>query len=332
MTHLVEMQRSLPKLEAAGVKLFGISYDEPDALADFARHHGIEYPLLSDRDSRVIREYGILNTNVEEHQVPFYGIPYPGTYVTDEEGRVIAKFFPRHIAMRDSAEAFIDSALGEIFVADDEPRASGGDDDIPIEVVFHGGHSLKMGIQRRIVVRFHLPEGLHIYGEPVPDGMVATKIEISGPEGLHVYPPILPPTDKLHLEALDAELEVWSGRVDIAVPIWADDQLAPLQTRDDPGSAHLEVTVRYQACDDTSCQIPRTEAFELDVPIEVATTPRLPVFRSNPARSTMPSVQHFLKMLRRGIARKPWLLPRTIAYMLGQMRAVRKGAADRERP
>ena len=32
----------------AGVKLYGLSYDEPDALMDFAAAHHISFPLLSD--------------------------------------------------------------------------------------------------------------------------------------------------------------------------------------------------------------------------------------------------------------------------------------------
>jgi len=73
------MQRALPKLRAAGIKLYVVSYDEREALADFSRAHGIEFPMLSDVGSRVIRQYGILNTQVPKHQAPFYGIPFPGS-------------------------------------------------------------------------------------------------------------------------------------------------------------------------------------------------------------------------------------------------------------
>jgi peroxiredoxin len=326
MTHLVEMQRALPKLRAAGLKLYVVSYDERDALADFARAHDIGFPMLSDVGSRVIREYGILNTNVAPHEAPFYGIPFPGSYVTDEDGRIVAKFFPRHIAMRESAESFIDGALGEILVSPDEPQAHGGDDDVRIDVVFHGGRSLRNGVPRRIVVRFHLPDGLHVYGEPVPDGMVATRIDVRGSEGLVVEPPVLPPTAPLRLEALDAELRVWSGRVDLVVPVWASDHLVPLV----PGPGHpthadIEVTVRYQACDDRTCRLPKTETFTLRIPLEESATPRLPIFRGNPATTTMASARHFRKMVLRSLVRRPWLALRTVRYLVAQARALRDG-------
>ena len=326
MTHLVEMQRALPKLRAAGIKLYVVSYDEREALADFSRAHGIEFPMLSDVGSRVIRQYGILNTQIPKHEAPFYGIPYPGSYVTDEDGRVVAKFFPRHIAMRESAESFIDGALGEIFVAADEPQVHGGEDDVRIDVVFHGGRSFRNGVPRRIVVRFHLPDGLHIYGEPVPDGMVATTIAVRGPEGLVVEPPVLPPTETLRLEALDTELQVWSGQVDLVVPVWASDRLLPLA----PGPSHpehadLQVIVRYQACDDQTCRLPRTETFTLTIPLEASATPRLPIFRGNPATTTMSSARHMRKMILRSLARRPWLVFRTARYLLSQLRSLRDG-------
>ena len=63
--------------------------------------------------------------------------------------------------------------------------------------------------------------GLHIYGDPVPQGMVATSIQVDGPPGLVTEDPILPPTSAFRLDALDLDLHVWSGTVDIAIPVYA---------------------------------------------------------------------------------------------------------------
>ncbi len=64
MTQLVELRDAYPRFEAAGIKLYAISYDQPDELAAFANSHDINYPLLSDKGSKLIRQLGILNTNV----------------------------------------------------------------------------------------------------------------------------------------------------------------------------------------------------------------------------------------------------------------------------
>jgi peroxiredoxin len=48
--------------------------------------------LLSDPDSKIIRTYDILNEAVKPG-TPTYGIPYPGGYVVDAQGRVVSKYF-----------------------------------------------------------------------------------------------------------------------------------------------------------------------------------------------------------------------------------------------
>ena len=46
MTQLVGLRDALPKFEAAGMRLYAVSYDDVESLADFSRHHDIGYPLL----------------------------------------------------------------------------------------------------------------------------------------------------------------------------------------------------------------------------------------------------------------------------------------------
>ena len=76
----MELQDNLESLSNAGVQPYAISYDSQDTLAEFAEKHSITYPLLSDTKSRVIRDFGILNTLVaEDHR--WFGVPFPGTYV-----------------------------------------------------------------------------------------------------------------------------------------------------------------------------------------------------------------------------------------------------------
>jgi hypothetical protein len=196
-------------------------------LAEFGATQRIPYPLLSDLDSAVIRRYGILNTRIAPGDAFLHGIPYPGVYVTDEDGVVVAKFFHDSYKKRDSPELLIDAALGRIELREDAPRAGVGDDAVRITAAVHGGRgSIRQGIRRQLVVRFELARGLHLYGEPVPEGMVPTTVTVAGPPGLVVEDPLLPPTTPLRLESLGIELPVWSGTVDIAVPFHATGELA----------------------------------------------------------------------------------------------------------
>jgi peroxiredoxin len=71
-------------------------------LARFANNHQITFPLLSDKDSVVIRRYGILNTNIPPTHT-FYGIPFPGEYLVAPDGRVADKVFLRDFQVRATA-------------------------------------------------------------------------------------------------------------------------------------------------------------------------------------------------------------------------------------
>jgi hypothetical protein len=277
----------------------------------------------------VIRRYGILNTEVRPGDIPVYGGPFPGTFVTDEDGVVIGKSFHDSYKKRDSAEDLIDCALGEIRISDTVPRTSGGDDDIRVTAFFHGGRgTLRQGILRRLVVRFELREGLHIYAEPVPEGMVATTISVQGPPDLVTEDPILPPTSRLRLDALDLDLSVWSGTVDIAIPVYARSNLVSECRPIDRDSVSIDVTVRYQACDDHTCFAPKTQRLRLELGLEPVDMPNLS-FHGETGQWTSPirGAPHMRRLLLRMLVRHPFGVVRSIVNQVRLMRAARRRQA-----
>lgn len=223
------MRDAFDKFEATGIKLYALSYDDQETLAEFAQKQGVQYTLLSDTDSQVIKQYGLLNEQLSKKDAFLYGIPYPGVFVCDEDGTVISKFFHDSYKKRESPEMLIDAALGRITIDETAPRAESSDDGIRITVALHGGNgSLRQGIVRQLVTTFELPEGLHIYGEPVPEGLTATEIRVEGPDGLVTLPMQAPPTAPLHLKTLDIDLSVWGGTVHFATPLYPVGELVIL--------------------------------------------------------------------------------------------------------
>lgn len=51
-------QQDLPRFEAAGASIVGISADDPDQHAEFCGSEGLRYTLLSDPEGRVSQRYG----------------------------------------------------------------------------------------------------------------------------------------------------------------------------------------------------------------------------------------------------------------------------------
>lgn len=86
---MVQLQEGEDQWKAAGIQVVGISYDPVETLKRFAQQSGVKFPLLSDRQSKVIDAYRLRN-----HDVPAGsrqdGIPHPATVLVDQQGKVRA--------------------------------------------------------------------------------------------------------------------------------------------------------------------------------------------------------------------------------------------------
>jgi hypothetical protein len=324
------LRDSWAKFEAAGIKLYAISYDDQKALRVFGQKQEMPFPLLSDVDSEVIRSYGILNTSISKDDAMLWGIPYPGSYVVDEDGVVVAKFFHDTYKKRDSAEILIGAALGEVQLSEEAPSIGGGNDEVRITASVQGGKgTIRQGIYRHLVVRFELADGLHIYGEPVPEGMIPTTITASGPPGFVTEDPILPPTTPLQLTGLDTELHVWSGNVDMIIPFYADGRLASEVRPLDMDTARIEIDVRYQACDDDACLLPKSEKLALELALEVVDTPALSMHMGHGQREgNYNGTPHMLRLFARKALKNPLGVPRFILKNLKLEREAKKRAQE----
>lgn len=101
------MQRDLKSLEAAGLQVVGISYDDTGVLGRFAQKSKITFPLLSDPRSKTIDAYHIRN---ETAKGKAEGVPLPGTFIVDQQGVIRAKLFLEGYRDRHTTNALVDAA------------------------------------------------------------------------------------------------------------------------------------------------------------------------------------------------------------------------------
>lgn len=276
---------------AAGVKLYAVSYDEPDALTDYADAHDVTFTMLSDPDSEVIEAFGILNTLIPPDDHPWYGIPFPGAYVVDADGIIVAKFFEHNFAVRPGPEQMLAAALGQAF---EVAPAEGPVESVSVEVVLDG-ERLPMGVTRQIVATFRVPDGQHLYGEPVPDGLVAATVEVDGLDGILSYSPIAPPTTPLTLAGSGDTLQVYDGDVVLRLPVTQNAR--HMQKDDDGRFVIISGRVRWQACDQTECFLPDSVPFSFRVE---AGFPMLGDMGPGEGRvPAMNGAAHFQKMIER---------------------------------
>ena len=245
--------------DSAGVKLYALSYDEPDAIADYAKAGGVTFTMLSDPDSDVIRSFGILNTTIPPDEHPWYGIPFPGVYAIDADGVIVAKFFEHNFAARSGPEQLLAAALGKAFETE---AAASPVERVSVEVTFEGDRLL-MGVTREIVATFRVPEGEHLYGEPAPEGLVAAAIEVDDDHGIVTYTPRSPATTPLTLRESGDTLRVYEGDVVLRLPVA---QNARAMEKID-GKRYVTVSgkVRWQTCNDARCGLPESKTFSFRV-------------------------------------------------------------------
>lgn len=282
----------MPDFEAAGAKLYVLSYDEVGALADFKEAHGATFTMLSDPNSEVIGSFGILNTTISEDDHPWYGIPYPGVYVTDTDGMIIEKFFENNFTVRPGPEQLLAAVKGEdIQLAEKQIDSQS----VSVEIEFEGD-SLPVGITRQIVARFSVPEGMHLYERPVPEGLIDASIQLDGQlEGIVAYTPITPETTPMTLTGEGHTLQVYEGNVVLRLPIAQNGRA--IEKDEDGRWVSIVGKVQWQACDDEKCGTPEEQSFSFRVPAAFTVMADM-----GPGEGRVPSMngaEHFKKMTER---------------------------------
>ena len=291
--------------------MFAISYDDATALRTFAEAQNINFPLLSDQRSEVIKQFGVLNTEVAPGDVLFYGIPFPGVFVTDSDGVLISKFFHDSYKKRESPETIIEAVTGNIVLNEVDVGAHVSADDIHMTAKLHGGRgTIRQGVIRKLVVGIDLPKGLHVYDAPVPDGMQPLEITIEGPPGLVVGPIQKPPTKPLTIAEPAITLQVWSGAVTFWAEAYAVGELASEVRPLDTASVQIRLDIALQACDATRCLLPTRRSLTLDVPLEVVDVPAMPIHMGHGQREgNFDAMPHMRRLVWRKFRENPLAVP-----------------------
>jgi AhpC/TSA family/Disulphide bond corrector protein DsbC len=252
----VELEQNREKIRKQGLGLAAVSYDSVAVLKSFADRKHIGFPLLSDADSRVIREYGILNETVKQGTMQ-YGIPFPGTYVLDLKGVVVSKYFEDDYRERVTASDILARQFGD----------SGGSAGSAIEArqirLTAGASTATARPQQRILLTLEIvmKPKMHVYAPGVEDYIPIEWRLAEGPF-LKAHPLAYPASKKLLLKAIKETAPVYEGRVRLTreITFGAENTLRPLISPS--GELVVKGSFQYQACDDRKCYTPETVPLE----------------------------------------------------------------------
>jgi len=220
-------------------------------LKSFADRQHITYPLLSDTDSRVIRAYNILDETTKPG-TPTYGIPYPGVYVVDVEGRVVSKYFEDGYQDRVSAADILARLFGAPLDA-----ARGAAETKHLQITSAASNDIaRPGLRIALSLDIELKPGMHVYAPGVQGYIpIDWRLDEAGPAAKrHSFE--YPPSKMLRLEAIGETVPVYRGHIQIRREITFGQEavLKPLVTP--TGEVIVKGSFRYQACDDRKCYVP----------------------------------------------------------------------------
>jgi DsbC/DsbD-like thiol-disulfide interchange protein len=220
-------------------------------LHNFAERKGIHFPLLSDSDSKIIRDLGILNETVEKTN-PVFGIPHPGSFVLDGNGKIVAKYFEDDFRQRYTAADVLMHQFGVI-----PAQAKSDVEGKQLKLTASASNAVvTVGQRLALTLDIELKPNMHVYA-PGVEGYIPIDWTMKESDAGAVHEVSFPKAEKLHLPAIDETVPAYTGRFRLSrdVTIAAADKVKPLL--DGSGQFTVEGTLRYQACDDRVCYVPQ---------------------------------------------------------------------------
>jgi hypothetical protein len=259
----VELQSNLEKLRAKGLGVAAISYDSVAVLKSFAERRRITFPMLSDPESKIIRDFGILNEQVQQG-TPQYGVPYPGTYLVDRAGRVTEKYFEDDYTQRYTSADILVSRFSESLGA---AHTIAEGKHLRVQVSASNGR-VRSGQRISLVLDVQLGPRLHVYAPGVKNDYIPIEWNMKESPALAVRAATYPRSKMLRLKAIRETVPVYQDTFRLVrdVTIARDQALKPLL--DGEGKLTIEGTLKYQACDDKLCYPPETVPVRWSLQVE----------------------------------------------------------------
>ncbi len=266
----------MEELRERGLGVAAISYDSEEVLADFSRRRGITFPLLSDDDSEVITEFGIVNTVAVEGLGPNgddpdvvadvaryvsmagasakeIGTPYPGTFMLDRRGRVTSRYFEEFYRERNTT-ANVMLKLGAGLSPIEAVRGSTAHLKF---TAYPSNPSVTVGTRFSIAVEIEPNPDIHIYAPGAEAmGYRVISLNLAPMEHVRFEPVEFPPSEIYYFEPLDERVPVYQGPFTLLQEVIVEGTREAARALRELDALTLSGTFEFQACDDEVCFVP----------------------------------------------------------------------------
>jgi hypothetical protein len=239
----------MPRFAKQGIKFAAISYDSEQILRFFADRHKIDYPLLADPDSKIIKAYGVFNHEATGMQK---GYARPGYFFIDANGIIKEKFFDAKYRERLTGNSILSKLFPEL---DQEVT---GNIEVPhLELALEQSDRTGVpGTRITILAELRLPADVHVYA-PGTQGYKSIRLLMDAIPDVELSPATYPAAKSLYLPAINETVPVYEGtfrirqdvRVSSSAQFWGS-------LGNDGKIITLSGKLEYQACDKTTCYVP----------------------------------------------------------------------------
>jgi hypothetical protein len=266
----VELQQYAEQFRKEGLGVAVITYDSVEILANFGKRQNISIPTLADPKSEIIRAFGILNTHVPADHMA-YGVPFPGTFIVDQNGVVKSKYFEDSYRDRVSAPTILLREFGSAAGTRETAVRTNH-----LEMKYHSTRDIvRPNLRFTLVADFQLQPKMHVYA-PSVQGYIPIRFEIEPSPYFTVHPTEYPPAEDLYLAAIKETVPVFQGSYQVRqdITMLGNDVLDPVLK----GNKEIKVRgrLRYQACDDKICYLPQTIPLEWTLQLDPLDRQRVP--------------------------------------------------------
>jgi len=232
---LMELEQSRAEFAKLGLGVAAIGYDSVAILHDFAQHNGVHFPLLSDSRSAVIKKH--------------LDAPYPGMFVLDSKGMITAKYFEDEYTIAD--------VLVHQFGM--HAAASRGElENKQLQLSYAASNSSVHAGQRiALELDIELKPKMHVYAPGVQKSYLPIEWTIADSPLAAEHEVSFPKPEMLNLEAIGETVPVFTGGLRLVRDITLADDAKLKAALDPEGNFVIQGILRYQACDDHICYIPK---------------------------------------------------------------------------
>jgi hypothetical protein len=263
------LQNAREKFQRQGLGLAALSYDSEAILEDFTHRHSIEYSLIADPKSEIIRRYGVLNANAPGFTK---NMAYPGYFYVTPNGIIKEKFFEAAYTDRETGASLLLNLFPDLVEGNGREVAA---PNIKL-ALFQSDEIVGPGSRFTVAAEISLPPGTHVYA-PGVHGYKPIQLTMEASPDFKLLPLRYPDPRVLFLPVINETVPVYEGKFRVQQDVVVSADRAFIGSITQPKTFTLKGTFFYQACDNVKCYLPQKSELSWDVrviPLDLDRSPK----------------------------------------------------------